>query len=104
MCEVHGRPGMIRNALLQSMCLATGATELGRSGAMRLPFEALASLWWWEGWALPSTCVASEHTQLVEHLYNRTRIASEHVLGTSVGATELDAVKEKDASGQPSRA
>jgi hypothetical protein len=35
--------------------------------------------------------------------YNRTRIATEHVLGTSVGATELDGVKEKDASGLSSR-
>jgi hypothetical protein len=73
------------------MCLVTGATELGLSGAMRLPFEELASLWWWEGWAPPSTRVASEHTQLVEHLYNRTRIATEHVVGTSIGATQLDA-------------
>jgi hypothetical protein len=38
------RSGIVINALLQSMRLVTDATELGLSGAMEFPFEALASL------------------------------------------------------------
>jgi hypothetical protein len=36
------RTAVMRNALLQSMCFTTGATELGYLGAVRSPFEELA--------------------------------------------------------------
>jgi hypothetical protein len=72
----------------------TDATELGLSGAMKLPFEELASLWWWEGRDPPSKHCASQYKQLVEILYICTGIATEHVLSTSVDATELDAKRK----------
>jgi hypothetical protein len=76
------------------MCFVTGATELGLTGAMKLPCEALASLWWWEGRDPPSKHCALQHKQLVELFYIRTRIAIERVLLTSVDVTELDAKRK----------
>ena len=39
---VEWRTAEIRNALLQSMCFTTDASELGYLGAVRSPFEELA--------------------------------------------------------------
>ena len=61
-----------KNALLQSICFTTDATELGFSGAMELPFEALASLWWWEGRGPPSKHCADKINALLQSLCFRT--------------------------------
>jgi hypothetical protein len=68
----EGRTAEIRDALLQSICFTTGATELGYLGAVRSPFEELSPCDGGRGGpAIKALCLLNQRI-VAEHLFFRT--------------------------------